>query len=82
MFYAAYEGIEHNWTEFRSSGTIEFSNNQAIDYTNCTITKGNRYGGRVMNESSRIIYDNLLKEETVEICVQNIPKREIILMEK
>lgn len=83
MFYAAYEGIEHNWMEFRSSGTIDFSNNQAIDYiTNCSITKGNRYGGRIINETSRIIYDNLLKEETVEICKQNILKREIVLIEK
>lgn len=83
MFYAAYDGIEHGYLEFRSSGTVEFSDNRAMDYeNNCIVVKGNRYGGRILNEDLRIQYEYLYKGEKVEFDEQNILKREILAILK
>ena len=59
MFYSNYDGIMHNYLEFRSWGTTSFSNTYFV-------IGGNRYGVP-MNPSTRIKYENLLENnEDVE----------------
>lgn len=54
MFYAGYDGIRHDYLEFReSSSTL---------YTHYVVKSGNRYGV-LMDTSKRIIYENLVEEE-------------------
>ncbi len=55
MFYAGYDGVVHNYIEFRSWDTVSFSNIYIVE-------NGNRYGNS-MDESMRIKYDNLLDKE-------------------
>ena len=58
MLFAAYNGIAHNYTQFRSWSTESFSDVYIVK-------EGNRYR-YVMSESSRIQYENLLNEEIQE----------------
>ena len=56
MFYANYQGIKHNYVQFRAWGSnTEFP-------SECVVKYGNLYGDR-MNETSRIEYDNLTDED-------------------
>lgn len=55
MLYASYDGISHNYLEFRSWGSVGYSNNYVVN-------GGNRYGGEML-ESNRILYDDLLETE-------------------
>lgn len=55
MFYYGYDGVKHNYLEFRSSYVTDFSDNYIVP-------GGNRYGVK-MKEANRIIYENLLDTE-------------------
>jgi len=57
MFVKGMDGIEHNYVEFRSWGTVSFSNNIAVK-------GGNRYGIE-LSEKNRVIPDSLKKEEVL-----------------
>ena len=59
MFYLGYDGIEHSYLEFRSWDTTDFSNIYIVK-------GGNRYKF-TMNEATRIIYENLLEDNRIEI---------------
>lgn len=56
MFYLAYEGIEHNYIEFRSWGITDFSNNYVV-------RGGNRYKVTLKDEN-RLIYEDLNGSDT------------------
>lgn len=51
MFYLGYDGIEHDYIEFRSWGITDFSNNYVVE-------GGNRYKVTLKDEN-RLIYDDL-----------------------
>ncbi len=55
MFYESYNHIEHSYKEFRSWNTENYSNTYIV-------RGGNRYGNP-MSESSRIVYEELIKDE-------------------
>ncbi len=58
MFYHGYDGVKHNYLEFRSSYVTDFSDNYIV-------SGGNRYGVK-MKEANRIIYENLLDKNQEE----------------
>lgn len=51
MLYDGYSGIEHDYIEFRSSNTTDFSNNMVVQ-------NGNRYG-KILTKENRIKIDDL-----------------------
>lgn len=64
MFYLGYNGIEHNYIEFRSWSETDFSDNYAV-------YGGNRFKVTLKDEN-RLIYDNLNGSENFSQAQENI----------